>query len=70
MYAGVITLVQIPEQLMYAGRAGGSHFNDRGGGGNLQCLPLDPTFNMTISGNQNNGYIFGAEYEATNSLSA
>ena len=28
-------------QLVYAGRAGGSYFNF-GGGGNPQCLPLDP----------------------------
>ena len=55
-------------QLMYAGRAGGSHYNYRGGGGNPQCLPLDPTYNKTISGNQNYGYIYGAEYESTDSL--
>ena len=31
-------------QLVYAGRAGGSHYQNSGGGGNPQCLPLDPTF--------------------------
>ena len=31
-------------QLVYAGRAGGSHFSHKGGGGNPQCLPLDPEY--------------------------
>ena len=35
-------------QLVYTGRAGGSHYNNRGGGGNPQCLPLDSTFYKTV----------------------
>ena len=35
-------------QLVYAGRAAGSYFNF-GGGGNPQCLPLDPQFYKTAN---------------------
>ena len=31
-------------QLVYTGRAGGSNQAHKGGGGNLQCLPLDQQF--------------------------
>ena len=55
-------------QLVYAGRAGGSHYSHGGGGGNPQCLPLDPNFYKTVSGAQNAGYIYGAEYEGTSRL--
>ena len=55
-------------QLVYAGRAGGSHYSHSGGGGNPQCLPLDPTFYKTIGENQPWGFLFGAEYEQINSL--
>ena len=48
-------------QLVYAGRAGGSHYDHRGGGGNPQCLPLDPKFYKTVSGAQSWGYMYGAE---------
>ena len=55
-------------QLVYKGRAGASAYNHQGGGGNPQCLPLDPTFYKTVSGTQNLAFMYGAEYEATNSL--
>ena len=55
-------------QLVYAGRAGGSHYGNKGGGGNPQCLPLDPTFYKTISGTQISAYMYGAEYQATDPL--
>ena len=55
-------------QLVYAGRAGGAHFQNSGGGGNPQCLPLDPTFYKTASGAQNWAYMYGAEYEQTNAF--
>ena len=51
---------------MYAGRAGGSYHGHKGGGGNLQCLPLDPKFYKTISGAQNLAYMYGTEYEHIN----
>ena len=57
-------------QLVYAGRAGGSYYNHKGGGGNPQCLPLDPKFYKTVSGEQDWGYMYGAEYEWTNGLIA
>ena len=51
-------------QLVYSGRAGGANYNQRGGGSNPQCLPLDPNFLTPISGNQNwRAYMYGAEYE-------
>ena len=55
-------------QLVYAGRAGGSAYNHKGGGGNPQCLPLDPNFYKTVSGSQNWGFMYGAEYQYTNRL--
>ena len=55
-------------ELVYSGRAAGSHYTHRGGGGNPQCLPLDPNFHKTVSGAQSWGFIYGAEYEATNPL--
>jgi len=57
-------------QLVYAGRAGGSHRSHKGGGSNPQCLPLDPKFYKIISGAQTNGYMYGAEYHNTNGLVA
>ncbi|XP_065900128.1 uncharacterized protein [Dysidea avara] len=57
-------------QLVYSGRVGGSQWNHQGGGGNPQCLPLDPNYLKTISGTQNHAYMYGAEYEVTNGLVA
>ena len=57
-------------QLVYSGRAGGSHYTHSGSGSNPQCLPLDPNFLTAISGNQLRAYMYGAEYETnTNSNS-
>ena len=58
-------------QLVYSGRAGGSFFNQAGGGSNPQCLPVDPKFLLSISGNQRGrAYMYGAEYQTeTNSYS-
>ena len=51
-------------QLVYSGRVGGPHYKHSGGGSNPQCLPLDPNFLGSISGNQGwRGLIYGAEYE-------
>ena len=49
-------------QLVYSGRAGGSHFDHTGGGSNPQCLPLDPNFLTPNSGAQHRAYMYGAEY--------
>ena len=57
-------------QLVYSGRVGGSDWTHKGGGSNPQCLPLDPNYLKTFSGNQNWAYMYGAEYEQTNVLVA
>ena len=51
-------------QLVYSGRAGGSHYKHSSGGSNPQCLPLDPNFLTPISGSQRGrAYMYGAEYQ-------
>ena len=57
-------------QLVYAGRAGGSFYNHKGGGGNPQCLPLDPNYYRTVSGVQGYAFMYGGEYENTNEVGA
>ena len=54
-------------QLVYSSRAGGSHY-EYGGGGNPQCLPLDPNFYRTVSGAQPGAFMYAAEYRDTNPL--
>ena len=49
-------------QLVYSGRAGGSHYQ-HGGASNPQCLPLDPGYLRPISGTQHRGLMYGAEYQ-------
>ena len=39
-------------QLVYSGRVEGSHHTHSGSGSNPQCLPLDPNFLKSVSGNQ------------------
>ena len=53
-------------ELVYKGRTGGSHYTQKGGGSNPQCLPLDPNFLFSISGVQERAYMYGAEYETYN----
>ena len=50
-------------ELVYAGRAGGSHYSHSGGGANKLCLPDNPQYLSYQSGNQGSGYLYGAEYE-------
>ena len=56
-------------QLVYSGRAGGSNWNQGGGGSNPQCLPLDPDFLVPIGGFEYRAEIFGAIYEAAHTSS-
>ena len=49
--------------LVYSGRAGKSWFDQRGGGGNYQCLPNNPEYGHYIAGVQDYSPIFGVEYE-------
>ena len=49
-------------ELVYSGRAGGSHYNTKGEGANYLCLPDDPDHLQFTSGVQGNSYIYGVEY--------
>ena len=49
-------------QLVYSGRAGGSYWDQKGGGSNPQCLPLDPNFLTPIRESRHRALMYGAEY--------
>ena len=49
-------------ELVYAGRAGGSHQFSSGGGANYLCMPNDPDYLRHQSGVQGWSYVYGAEY--------
>ena len=52
-------------QLLYAGRAAGSHYTDRGGGANYLCLPEQPQYSNYTPGVQSGrAYLYGTEYQA------
>ena len=57
-------------QLVYSGRAGGPKHNNKGGGSNPQCLPLDPNYLKYVPGTQASIRLlmYGAEYQNTNEL--
>ena len=51
-------------QLLYAGRAAGSHYTEKGGGANYLCLPEQPQYSSYTAGTQvGRAYLYGAEYE-------
>ena len=51
-------------QLLYAGRAAGSHYSDPGGGANYLCLPEQPQYSNYTAGVQGGrAYLYGAEYQ-------
>ena len=51
-------------ELVYTGRMGGPAYNQGGSGSNPQCLPMDPSYLIAISGYQNlRATIYGAEYK-------
>ena len=50
--------------LVYNGRAGKSWWNQRGGGGNYQCLPNNPEYGQYTPGVQGLSHIFGVEYRS------
>ena len=52
-------------QLVYAGRAAGSHYTHAGGGANYLCLPNDPSYLQYRSRSAEHGYLYGAEYETS-----
>ena len=51
-------------QLLYAGRAAGSYYRQKGGGANYLCLPEQPQYSTYTAGVQEGrAYLYGAEYE-------
>ena len=53
-------------QLLYAGRTGGTFYNQEGGGANYLCMPEDPEYDSSLqyqSGTQDYARIHGAEYQ-------
>ena len=51
-------------ELIYSGRAGGTHFHHHGGAANLLCLPNDPEYSTYGSGVTNYVPLRGAQYQA------
>ena len=51
-------------QLVYHGRAGKTHYNQKGGGGNYQCMPNDPEYSTFQTGVQGKSYMYGVEYQS------
>ena len=50
-------------ELVYTGRAAGSHYSHSGGGGNYQCVTEEPENFDFGPGTVDHSYIYGAEYE-------
>ena len=50
-------------ELVYAGRAAGSHYTHTGGGANYLCLTMQPQHLEDGGGTNEHGLIYGAEYE-------
>ena len=52
-------------ELLYKGKAAGSHYSETGGGANYICLPDEPEFLSYTPGiAETQSYIYGAEYDA------
>ena len=51
-------------ELVYAGRAGGTHYSHRGGAANYLCMPDDPDYLRYQPGVQGFSYVYGTEYES------
>ena len=51
-------------QLLYAGRAAGSLYTEKGGGANYLCLPEQPQYSTYTAGSQRGrAHLYGAEYQ-------
>ena len=51
-------------RLLYTGRVGGSHYEDKGGGSNHLCMPPNPDYNLRYKSRvQGYSYVYGSEYE-------
>ena len=53
-------------ELVYSGKAGGSHHHKHGGGAKLLCLPSDPEYSRWGQGVTNHVLLSGVEYRAAN----
>ena len=51
-------------ELVYAGRAGGSWYSQKGGAANYLCLPESPDYLRSTPGHQGGSPVYGAEYES------
>ena len=62
---GKTTCPSVPgTELIYKGRAGGSFYDQQGGGANYLCMPEDPEYTLRFtSGVRDQSYVFGAEYQ-------
>ncbi len=54
-------------ELVYAGRAGGTHYNTQGGAANHLCMPENPDYLLYGAGVQGYSPVRGAEYETFSS---
>ena len=52
-------------QLVYVGRAAGSHYGHKGGGSDILCMPDDPEYLNYCPGVQNYSPVSGVEYIAS-----
>ena len=59
----LVQVSQVPH-LVYAGRAGGTHYTHKGGAANYLCMPDDPDYLSYRPGVQGWSYVYGAEYES------
>ena len=53
-------------QLVYSGRAAGSHYNHQGGASNYLCMPANPEYSSYKPGVFGPSYVYGAEYQTAN----
>ena len=50
--------------ILYAGRAAGSDYQEKGGGANYLCLPEQPEYSTYTAGTETHrAFLYGAEYE-------
>ena len=55
-------------ELVYVGRAAGSHYTQSGGGDNYQCITLEPANFAFGPGNEDDSLIYGTEYETSGNV--
>ena len=55
-------------ELVYAGRAGGTYWQHKGGAVNYLCMPDDPDYLSYQPGVQGYNYVYGVEYETFTGL--